>query len=200
MAKAFWTIPGGGGFSKKEISNVTITITDNAAVVGDGEVVTAVCNEKVFTSSLNKGTCKIYSTEVGTYTITVGEYSTMLICPYYGQFSTDIYSGTLRITCTDEDGNGKTCQVRSCDDDYNFTNTYNLTQIFDNSLELTFMGVPTGKYIITVDEKYRFFKEIISIQNANETEVELKQWLYKDGDECVWNTGGWMKCKNIFVH
>ena len=23
--------------------------------------------------------------------------------------------------------------------------------------------------------------------------MELKQWLYKDGDQCLWNTGGWIK-------
>lgn len=25
--------------------------------------------------------------------------------------------------------------------------------------------------------------------------MELKQWLYNHGDECAWNTGGWMVCK-----
>lgn len=40
--------------------------------------------------------------------------------------------------------------------------------------------------------------EIVSIccnQNVNSVQVELKQWLYKNGDQCVWNTGGWMKCQ-----
>lgn len=40
--------------------------------------------------------------------------------------------------------------------------------------------------------------EIVSIccnQNVNSVNVELKQWLYKNGDQCVWNTGGWMKCQ-----
>lgn len=23
--------------------------------------------------------------------------------------------------------------------------------------------------------------------------MELKQWLYRNGDQCVWNTGGWVK-------
>ncbi len=27
-------------------------------------------------------------------------------------------------------------------------------------------------------------------QNINKVQVELKQWLYKNGDECPWNTGG----------
>lgn len=39
--------------------------------------------------------------------------------------------------------------------------------------------------------------EIVSIycnQNVNSVQVELKQWLYNHGDECPWNTGGWMKC------
>lgn len=26
--------------------------------------------------------------------------------------------------------------------------------------------------------------------------MECKQWLYNKGDECLHNTGGWMKCKN----
>lgn len=30
--------------------------------------------------------------------------------------------------------------------------------------------------------------------NINSVEVELKQWLYKNGDQCLHNTGGWMKC------
>lgn len=25
--------------------------------------------------------------------------------------------------------------------------------------------------------------------------MELKQWLYNHGDECAWNTGGWIKCQ-----
>ena len=45
-----------------------------------------------------------------------------------------------------------------------------------------------------MDERYKFFKEIKSIQTVNEVEVNLKQWLYKDGDPCEWNTGGWIKC------
>lgn len=173
---------------------MTITITDNAGVV-EGETVIVICNNKEFTSLIKNGIAKFYTSEVGTYTIIAGDYSTVLVCPYFGNFSTDIYSGTLKVTCTDLDGNGKTCQVRSCDDDYNFTSNYNLTQTFDSGLELTFLGIPTGKYLITVDDRYRFFKEIVSIQNINEVEVELKQWLYKNGDECVHNTGGWMKCK-----
>lgn len=39
--------------------------------------------------------------------------------------------------------------------------------------------------------------EIVSIycnQNVNSVNVELKQWLYKNGNQCVWNTGGWMQC------
>lgn len=29
----------------------------------------------------------------------------------------------------------------------------------------------------------------------NSVNVELKQWLYRNGDQCLHNTGGWMKCK-----
>lgn len=192
MARADWPIVGES--NKIERSNVMITITDNAGVVEGGEVV-AVCNGKTFTSTLKNGVAKLYTTEVGTYTITVGEYSTMLVCPYYGQFSTDIYSGTLKVTCTEAGGNNKTCHVQSCDYNYEFTNSYNLTQTFDTSLVLTFLGIPTGKYLITVDDKYRFFKEITSIQNINEIDVELKQWLFNNGDQCEWNTGGWMQCQ-----
>jgi len=192
MARAAWIIPPG---TQNKTSNVTITVTDNAAVLTEGEVVTATCNNKTFTSTLHKGKCKIYSTEVGTYTISAGEYNTMLICPYYGQFSTDIYSGVLKVTCIESGGIDKTCQVRSCDEEYNFTDDYSLTQTFDSSLELTFMGIPTGKYLITIDDRYRFFKEITSIQNINSIDVELKQWLYNHGSQCEWNTGGWMQCQ-----
>lgn len=31
------------------------------------------------------------------------------------------------------------------------------------------------------------------MRNINSVQVELKQWLYKNGDQCVWNTGGWIK-------
>lgn len=31
--------------------------------------------------------------------------------------------------------------------------------------------------------------------NINSVQVDLKQWLYKNGEEFPWNTGGWMKCK-----
>lgn len=192
MARADWPIVGES--NKIERSNVMITITDNAGVVEGGEVV-AVCNRKTFTSTLKNGVAKLYTTEVGTYTITIGEYSTMLVCPYFGMFSTDIYSGTLKVTCIEAGGNGKSCHVQSCDDNYEFTDDYNLTQTFDTSLELTFMGIPTGKYLITLNEKYRFFKEIISIQKINTQDVDLKQYLYKSGDICVHNTGGWKTCK-----
>lgn len=193
MARADWPIVGES--NKIERSNVMITITDNAGVVEGGEVV-AVCNRKTFTSTMKNGVAKLYTTEVGTYTITVGEYSTMLVCPYFGMFSTDIYSGTLKVTCIEAGGNGKSCHVQSCDDNYEFTDDYNLTQVFDTSLELTFLGIPTGKYLITVDDRYRYFKEITSIQNINEIDVELKQWLFNNGDQCEWNTGGWMQCQS----
>lgn len=179
MARAAWIIPPPS--TKNVLSNVTITITDNTGVA-EGETAIATCNNKEFISLIKNGIAKFYTSEVGMYTITAGNYSTVLVCPYFGNFSTDIYSGSLKVTCIDVDGNGKICQVRSCDDDYNFTSNYNLTQTFDSGLELTFLGIPTGKYLITVDERYRFFKEIVSIQNINEVEVELKQWLYKNGD------------------
>jgi len=191
MSRADWGVVSAP--NKTERSNVMITITDNAAVA-EGELVTAVCNNKTFTSTIKNGIAKLYTSEVGTYTITVGEYSTMLVCPYFGVFSTDIYSGALKVTCLEVGGNNKTCHVQSCNDNYDFTDDYNLTQTFDNSLELTFLGIPTGKYLVTVDDRYRFFKEITSIQNVNEIDVELKQWLYKNGDECIHNTGGWMRC------
>lgn len=187
---------GGGSPEKSEISNVVITITDNAAIA-EGGAVTATCNGKSWSSTIKNGKAKLYASEVGNYTITVVTtdaepvtYTTMLVCPYFGQFSTDIYSGTLVVTCTEEGGNGKTCNVRSCDDEYNHTDAYNLTQTFDTTLELTFLGIPAGKYLVTVDDKYVFFKEIVTIQNINKVQVELKQWLYKNGDECPWNTGG----------
>lgn len=193
-----------GGEAGTGVSNVIITLTDNAAVA-EGGAVTAACNGKTWQSTIKNGRAKLYTSEVGTYTITVkttneaGEevtYTTMLACTYFGQFSTDIYSGTLAVTCTEEGGNGKTCNVRSCDDEYNPTNAYNLTQTFDSTLKLTFLGIPAGKYLVTVDDKYVFFKEITSIQNINSVEVELKQWLYRDGDECLHNTGGWMETLN----
>lgn len=34
--------------------------------------------------------------------------------------------------------------------------------------------------------------------NINSVKIELRQWLYNHGDECVWNTGGWMKCSNKY--
>lgn len=192
---------GGGSPEKSEISNVVITLTDNAAVA-EGGAVTATCNGKSWSSAIKNGKAKLYASEVGNYTITVVTtdaepvtYTTMLVCPYFGQFSTDIYSGTLVVTCTEEGGNGKTCNVRSCDDEYNPTDAYNLTQTFDTTLELTFLGIPSGKYLVTVDDKYVFFKEIVTIQNINSVQVQLKQWLYRNGDECLYNTGGWMKCK-----
>lgn len=191
---------GGGSPEKSEISNVVITITDNAAIA-EGGAVTATCNGKSWSSTIKNGKAKLYASEVGNYTITVVTtdaepvtYTTMLVCPYFGQFSTDIYSGTLVVTCTEEGGNGKTCNVRSCDDEYNPTDAYNLTQTFDTALELTFLGIPSGKYLVTVDDKYVFFKQIETIQNINSVQVELKQWLYKNGDQCLHNTGGWMKC------
>lgn len=193
-------IAGGGSSEKNQISNVVITITDNAAIA-EGGVVTATCNNKRWSSTIKNGKAKLYTSEVGNYTITVVTtdaepvtYTTMLVCPYFGQFSTDIYSGTLVVTCTEDGGNGKTCNVRSCDDEYNPTDAYNLTQTFDTGLELTFLGIPSGKYLVTVDDKYVFFKEIVTIQNVNSVNVELKQWLYKNGDQCLHNTGGWMKC------
>ena len=33
-------------------------------------------------------------------------------------------------------------------------------------------------------------------QNINKVQIELKQWLYKNGDQCMYNTGGWIKCLN----
>lgn len=194
-------IAGGGSSEKNQISNVVITITDNAAIA-EGGVVTATCNNKRWSSTIKNGKAKLYTSEVGNYTITVVTtdaepvtYTTMLVCPYFGQFSTDIYSGTLVVTCTEDGGNGKTCNVRSCDDEYNPTDAYNLTQTFDTGLELTFLGIPSGKYLVTVDDKYVFFKEIVTIQNVNSVNVELRQYLYKDGDECLHNTGGWIQCK-----
>ena len=169
---------GGGSPEKSVISNVVITLTDNAAVA-EGGAVTASCNGKSWSSTIKNGKAKLYASEVGNYIITVVTtdaepvtYTTMLVCPYFGQFSTDIYSGTLVVTCTEEGGNGKTCNVRSCDDEYNPTDAYNLTQTFDTGLELTFLGVPSGKYLITVDDKYVFFKEIVTIQNINSVQVE----------------------------
>ena len=195
---------GGGSPEKSKISNVVITITDNAAIA-EGAAVTASCNGKSWSSAINNGKAKLYASEVGNYTITVVTtdaepvtYTTMLVCPYFGQFSTDIYSGTLVVTCTEASGNGKTCNVRSCDDEYVPTDAYNLTQTFDTALELTFLGIPAGKYLVTVDDKYVFFKEIASIQNVNSVKVELKQWLYRNGNQCEWNTGGWMKCSNDY--
>lgn len=192
---------GGGSGEKSEISNVVITLTDNAAVA-EGGAVTATCNGKSWSSAIKNGKAKLYASEVGNYTITVVTtdaepvtYTTMLVCPYFGQFSTDIYSGTLVVTCTEEGGNGKTCNVRSCDDEYSTTDAYNLTQTFDTTMKLTFLGIPSGKYLVTVDDKYVFFKEIVTIQNINSVQVELKQWLYNHGDECAWNTGGWIKCQ-----
>ncbi len=192
---------GGGSGEKSEISNVVITLTDNAAVA-EGGAVTATCNGKSWSSAIKNGKAKLYASEVGNYTITVVTtdaepvtYTTMLVCPYFGQFSTDIYSGTLVVTCTEEGGNGKTCNVRSCDDEYNTTDAYNLTQTFDTTMELTFLGIPSGKYLVTVDDKYVFFKEIVTIQNINSVQVQMRQWLYNHGDECKHNTGGWMQCK-----
>ena len=195
---------GGGSPEKSEISNVVITITDNAAIA-EGGAVTATCNGKSWSSTIKNGKAKLYASEVGNYIITVVTtdaepvtYTTMLVCPYFGQFSTDIYSGTLVVTCTEDGGNGKTCNVRSCDDEYNPTDAYNLTQTFDTGLELTFLGIPSGKYLVTVDDKYVFFKQIETIQNVNSVKVEFKQWLYNHGDECLWNTGGWLKCSNKY--
>lgn len=191
---------GGGSPEKSKISNVVITITDNAAIA-EGAAVTASCNGKSWSSAINNGKAKLYASEVGNYTITVVTtdaepvtYTTMLVCPYFGQFSTDIYSGTLVVTCTEASGNGKTCNVRSCDDEYVPTDAYNLTQTFDTALELTFLGIPAGKYLVTVDDKYVFFKEIASIQNVNSVNVQLRQYLYNHGDQCEHITGGWMKC------
>lgn len=191
---------GGGSAEKQQISNVVMTITDNAAVA-EGGAVTAECNGKSWTSTIKNGKAKLYASEVGNYTITVVTtdaepvtYTTMLVCPYFGQFSTDIYSGTLMVTCTEEGGNGKSCNVRSCDDEYNVTDAYNLTQAFDTGLELTFLGIPSGKYLVTVDDKYVFFKEIQSIQNINSVDICLRQYLYRNGDQCPWNTGGWRQC------
>lgn len=192
MGQADWAYIGAP--NKTERSNVMITITDNAAVA-EGETVTAFCNNKTFTSTIRNGIAKLYTSEVGTYTITAGEYSTMLVCPYFGMFSTDIYSGVLKVTCIEEGGNNKTCHVQSCDDEYNLINNYNLTQTFDAGLELVFLGIPTGKYLITVEDKYRFYKEITSIQNISTINVELKQWLFNNGEQCEWNTGGWMQCQ-----
>lgn len=188
---------GSASAEKNQISNVVMTITDNAAVA-EGGFVKAECNGKSWSSTIKNGKAKLYASEVGNYLITVTAtdgttYTTMLVCPYFGQFSTDIYSGTLVVTCTEAGGNGKTCNVRSCDDEYNPTDAYNLTQTFDTGLELTFLGIPSGKYLVTVDDKYVFFKEIASIQNVNSVNVELKQWLYRNGDQCVLNTGGWIK-------
>ena len=193
---------GSGSSEKQQISNVVMTITDNAAVAEGGSV-KAECNGKNWSSTIKNGKAKLYASEVGNYLITVTatngtKYTTMLVCPYFGQFSTDIYSGTLVVSCTEAGGNGKTCNVRSCDNNYTPTDAYNLTQTFDTGLELTFLGIPAGKYLVTVDDKYVFFKEIASIQNVNSVNVELKQWLYNHGNECPWNTGGWIKCSNNY--
>ena len=189
---------GSAASEKNQISNVVMTITDNAAVAEGGSV-KAECNGKNWSSTIKNGKAKLYASEVGNYLITVTatngtKYTTMLVCPYFGQFSTDIYSGTLVVSCTEAGGNGKTCNVRSCDNNYTPTDAYNLTQTFDTGLELTFLGIPAGKYLVTVDDKYVFFKEIASIQNVNSVNVQLRQWLYNHGDECHWNTGGWIRC------
>lgn len=189
---------GSASAEKNQISNVVITITDNA-VVAEGGAVTATCNGKSWSSAIKNGKAKLYASEVGNYLITVTAtdgttYTTMLVCPYFGQFSTDIYSGTLVVTCTEAGGNGKTCNVRSCDNNYTPTDAYNLTQTFDTGLELTFLGIPAGKYLVTVDDKYVFFKEIASIQNVNSVQVCLRQYLYNKGDQCEHITGGWMRC------
>ena len=196
---------GGGSGEKSEISNVVITLTDNAAVA-EGGAVTATCNGKSWSSTIKNGKAKLYASEVGNYTITVVTtdaepvtYTTMLVCPYFGQFSTDIYSGTLVVTCTEASGNGKTCNVRSCDDEYVPTDAYNLTQTFDTALELTFLGIPAGKYLVTVDDKYVFFKQIETIQNVNSVKVELRQYLYNKGDQCKHITGGWIQCLRQIV-
>lgn len=191
---------GGGSGEKQQISNVVMTITDDAAVA-EGCVVTATCNEKEWSSTIRNGKAKLYTSAVGNYTISVTAtdgtvYTTVLVCPYFGQFSTDIYSGSLMVYGTEAGCSGKTCTVRSCDNDYNPTNNYDLTQTFDSTLELPFPGIPAGKYLITVDGKYVFFKEITSIQNINSVNVCLRQYLYNHGDQCMHNTGGWIKCKD----
>lgn len=200
MGRILMTVGGAGGDNRDDISSIVITITDNAGVA-EGAAVTAACNDKTWQTIIKNGTAKLYTNQIGEYTITAvtaGDdpqtYSTMLICPYFGHYATDIYSGTLVVTCTDSGGNGKSCKVQSCDDGYEPTNSYNLTQVFDSSLELVFLGIPAGKYLITLDNKYVFLKEITSIQTINTAQVELKQWLYKAGDQCQWNTGGWIKC------
>lgn len=37
-------------------------------------------------------------------------------------------------------------------------------------------------------------------QNVNSAQVELKQWLYRNGAEFPWNTGGWSYGKVALVH
>ena len=44
--------------------------------------------------------------------------------------------------------------------------------------------------------------EIVSIccnQNVNSVQICLRQYLYNHGDQCHWNTGGWIKCKEDVV-
>lgn len=183
---------------KSEIFNVVMTITDNAAIA-EGGTIKAQCNGRSWIGVIENNKAKLYTSEVGDYTITVTSingsvYTTILTVPYFGQYITDISSGTLVVTCTEARGNGKICNVRSCDDNYNFTDTYNRTQTFSTGLELTFLEIPSGKYLITVDGKYVFAKEITSIQYPVSAQVECKQWLYRNGNQCIWNTGGWIVC------
>lgn len=81
---------GGGSGEKTEYSNVTITILDSAGVA-EGGTVTATCNNKSWETTIRNGKAKLYTSEVGNYTIgavaTDGtKYTTMLTCPYFGMF------------------------------------------------------------------------------------------------------------------
>lgn len=187
---------GGDSLEDIIVSNVMIVVADKNAVVG-GKEVTAVCNGKSWTGIMKDRKVQLYCSEVGTYTISATAtdgtvYTTMLECPYFGLFATDICAGALVVTYTDEAYAGKTCTVRSCDDSYNLTDAYNLTRTFGADPELSFEGIPWGKYLVTVDGKYVFCKDVAATPDT--MEVESKQWLFKDGEQCRWNTGGWLGC------
>lgn len=193
-----------GGESLEDIitSNVVIIVTDKDGLISiEEDGVRAECNGKTWNETIKDGKAIFYCSEVGNYTINAmgadGKiYETMLKCPYFGMFSTDISSGVLNVTCTDAEGTGKTCTVCSCDADYNVMDGYNLTLTFGTDLVLLFPGVAKGKYLVTVDGKYTFCKEITSIESITHMEVELKHWLYRNGEQCTWNTGGWLTCGN----
>lgn len=193
-----------GGESLEDIitSNVVIIVTDKDGLISiEEDGVRAECNGKTWNETIKDGKAIFYCSEVGNYTINAmgadGKiYETMLKCPYFSMFSTDISSGVLNVTCTDAEGTGKTCTVCSCDDNYNITTGYNLALTFGTDLVLLFPGVAKGKYLVTVDGKYTFYREITSIESISHMEVELKHWLYRNGEQCTWNTGGWLACGN----